>query len=475
MLEALQNIINTFGAVIVFPILLFVIELVLKVPTKKAIMSALSAGVGLQGFNMMIGAYSGVIEPVINNMVVQTGINLPAYDVGWQAAAVIAYGTDVGMMFLPIALILGFVLFFCKFTNIFQPSDLWNNYAFMIWGSLCYAVTGNYWISMALMVFMFLLNLTSGEVLQKRWSTYYKFEGCTHCSLFYSTSFWYMIGMNWLLDKLGFYKIKANPENLKKKLHIFGDPMMLGFMIGFLIGLLGYFNELSTLSAWGSALTCAVATAALMGIFPRIASIFASAFNPLTQASQKAVKNRKGNWYLNINDAVAYGETANLIVGLISIPFVLLAAFVLPGNIALPLVSLPSIPYATEFNTALANGNVVKAAVSNIIFMASCLYFASWCAELFTEVALSTGFVMATGVTMITNTGVETGNPTNYLIFLAFSSLNPLYIGITVAVYAVFFVLFKKNKELVHEWIEWQALHPGEKFQRAQPAVSEQA
>ena len=64
-----------------------------------------------------------------------------------------------------------------------------------------------------------------------------------------------MIGMNWLLDKLGFYKIKANPENLKKKLHIFGDPMMLGFMIGFLIGLLGYFNELSTLSAWGSALT----------------------------------------------------------------------------------------------------------------------------------------------------------------------------------------------------------------------------
>ena len=100
MLEILQSIIDSFGAIIVFPIILIVIELFLKVPFKKAFVSGLSAGVGLQGFYLLIGAYSGVIDPIINNMVTQTGINLPAYDVGWQASAAIAYATNVGMMFM---------------------------------------------------------------------------------------------------------------------------------------------------------------------------------------------------------------------------------------------------------------------------------------------------------------------------------------------------------------------------------------
>ena len=475
MLEILQSIIDSFGAIIVFPIILIVIELFLKVPFKKAFVSGLSAGVGLQGFYLLIGAYSGVIDPIINNMVTQTGINLPAYDVGWQASAAIAYATNVGMMFMPVALILGFVLFFIKFTDIFQPSDLWNNYAFMIWGSMCYLVTGNYWVSMALMVFMFFLHLTTGEVTEKRWSVYYNFPGCTHCSLFNATNTWLFIGLNWIMDRLGLYKIQADPKSLKQKLSVFGDPMVLGFFIGLLIGLLGYFTQLTTLSAWGSALTCAVSTAAIMAVFPRIASIFAGAFAPLTQASSKLAKNRKGNFYLNVNDAVAYGETANLISGLLAIPLVLIAAFVLPGNIVLPLVSLPSIPYSSEFFTALANGNVVKSTIATTIFFIMCLYVAGSCAEMFTQVALTTGYTLTTGVALITSFGTDIGNPSNYLITLAFMSQNYLLIGGMVVAYLLLHVIIKKNKPVIQDWIEWQALHPGEKFQRSQAQPQEQS
>ena len=40
----------------------------------------MSAGVGLQGFNLVIGAYGPIIEPIITRMVETSGVNLPVYD-----------------------------------------------------------------------------------------------------------------------------------------------------------------------------------------------------------------------------------------------------------------------------------------------------------------------------------------------------------------------------------------------------------
>ena len=53
---------------------------VLTVKPKKAFMSALSAGVGLQGFNLLINAYSPIVTPIINKMVEESGVNLPITD-----------------------------------------------------------------------------------------------------------------------------------------------------------------------------------------------------------------------------------------------------------------------------------------------------------------------------------------------------------------------------------------------------------
>ena len=142
MLEILSNIMDSFGAAIVVPVIIFFIALVMKVKPKKAFNAALNAGIGLTGFNMIIGAYSPIVTPVVQRMVAETGVNLRILDTGWQATSVVAYSTQVGMIFLGLGLLMQLILFVLKFTNIFMPSDLWNNYSFMLWGSMLYIATG---------------------------------------------------------------------------------------------------------------------------------------------------------------------------------------------------------------------------------------------------------------------------------------------------------------------------------------------
>ena len=62
---ALKAFFDTFPAAVFVPIIMFIINKAFGVTTKKAFVSALSAGVGLEGFSLVIGSYGSVINPVI--------------------------------------------------------------------------------------------------------------------------------------------------------------------------------------------------------------------------------------------------------------------------------------------------------------------------------------------------------------------------------------------------------------------------
>ena len=85
--------------------------------------------------------------------------------------------------------------------------------------------------------------------------------------------------------------------------------MFIGLFVGLLFGIIGNFNSLGTLEAWGNITQVGIMTSAVMAIYPRIASIFAGAFTALTDASKKTVKgvSKERTWYLAVNDALGYG------------------------------------------------------------------------------------------------------------------------------------------------------------------------
>lgn len=285
--QTLSDVFSAFGAAVFVPVILFIIAKCMGVTGKKAFNTALLCAVGLTGFNLVINSYSAIIAPVVNQMVTNAGVNLPTLDTGWQSTSVIAYSTKVGLIFIGVAIILQLVLFFTKWTNVFMASDLWNNYSFMVWGSMLYALTDNMMLSMALMVVQLLYILLFSEACAKRWSTYYDYDNCCMTAPHHLESLPFAVFMNWFLGKIGFDKIKLNAQTLQKKLGILGEPMFIGLVVGALIGIIGNFNALvgeGALTAWGTVSSAAVSTAAIMAVFPKVAGIFASAFTTLTDA-----------------------------------------------------------------------------------------------------------------------------------------------------------------------------------------------
>ena len=94
-LNALNLFFKTFQAAVFVPVIIFVIAIVMGVDKKKAFFSALSAGVGLEGFSLVIGTYSPILAPVVDNMIHSMGINLPVVDLGWQTTSIVAYSSRV--------------------------------------------------------------------------------------------------------------------------------------------------------------------------------------------------------------------------------------------------------------------------------------------------------------------------------------------------------------------------------------------
>lgn len=425
------------------------------VKPKKAFNSALLCAVGLTGFNLVINSFSSIIAPVVNSMVTNTGVNLPCIDTGWQSVSVIAYSTRVGIIFIGIAILLELVLFFTKWTNVFMASDLWNNYSFMVWGSMIYALTNNMLLAMACMIMQLLYVMLFAEVVAKRWSTHYQYPNCCMTAPHHMESVPFALFMNWLLGLIGFNKIKLNAASIQKKFGMFGEPMFIGLVVGTIIGVVGNFGSLNTLAAWGSVTSVAISTAAVMAVFPKVGGIFASAFTSLTDAYKaKAVKSGEGReWYLSVNDAAGYGEPNTLVTGTLLIPIMLLLSFILPGNSMLPMADLVALPYMVEVFVCVSHGNIPKSLVSGAIWFSIGLVVCSGLAPVFTEIAIAAGFQLPQVGVYVMSFGIM-AHPFMAGLFYAFLSRNPIIIGAVVAVYFVLYFLFKKHKAAIVNWVE---------------------
>lgn len=460
-LEILKAIIDNFGSAIVVPFIIIIIALIFRVKPAKAVLSGLYAGVSLEGFALIIGAYTPIITPLVQNMseVMSniTGVQLNTFDVGWQATSVVAFATSAGMIYLGLGIALQTILFLVKWTNIFQPSDLWNNYSYIVWGAMVIFKTHNFILGIACMVILNLYSLLISELVAKRWSKYYNYPNCTIIAMHNVEPAIFAITIDPLLNVLGLNKIKLNPKSIEKKLGFIGEPMTLGFILGGLIGILGSTEQLASLEGWGVVLEAAIATAAIMAIFPKVASMFAQAFAPITEAARVFMgKSGDREWYIAVNDAVGYGEPATLTSGLLLIPIMVIVATILPGNQVLPVVDLLAIPYMVQGLVAVYKGNMSKILVAGTIWFSLGLLMCTVTAPLFTEVAREAGFAIPAGAAMITSFNIL-GKPMLGLVFLAFLSCNPVLIAIAVAVYAVAFIIFKTKNEQIVAYLDRQA------------------
>src|SRR5699024_9393476 len=326
MLETLNNFFTIFDASIIVPIIIFIIALFLHVKFSKSIMSAFYAGVGLTGFNWVIAEFTPIVTKIVRQMVNNTGIKLPVVDIGWQAGSLASFGSSVGITFFVFGLIFELIIFALGITKVFMASNLWNNFGFMIWGTLAYYVTHNFWLSLSLSFFMLLYTLVIAEIQADRWSEYFEIKNATVASLHNIEQTIPAILLDPLWNLLGFNKVKLTPEVFKDRLGVFGEPTSLGVILGIIIGIIGNLNNITDIEAWGERLKLAIARDVFMNIVALITDVCDKAITHLAdgidrrQKDEMKEKTLSNRWFLGLGDGVGYVEPATILSGMILIP-----------------------------------------------------------------------------------------------------------------------------------------------------------
>ena len=421
-------------------------------------------------FSWIINQFTLIVIKIVYKMVNNTGIKSPIVDIGWEAGAVASFGSAIGLTFFIFGLLVEIILFATRITKVFMPSNLWNNFVFMLWGSLAFYVTHDWWLSLGLSFFMLLYTLLFAEIQADRWSTYYKSKNITVCSAQNIFQTIPAILLDPLWNRLGFNRTTLTPTTLKHKLGIFGESPILGAALGLFISLIANIKELNQVSAWEQIFQFTIQLSAVITIFPLIATVFNMAFTPLAEQIDKSRKQKqksnlgieinpihdKKRWFLAVDDSVGYGESATIISGIVLIPIMLILAFLLPGNKTLPIVDLVFLPFMVESIVAITNGNILKVIATSIVWFSLGLYTASWLGPIYTYAIAHYGVTIPAGVILVTSFSLM-AQPFNALIFTAFISRNPFWISLCIIIYLTSLLILRRYRPQIWTYLNKMA------------------
>ncbi|MGI6145508.1 MAG: PTS transporter subunit IIC [Peptococcia bacterium] len=446
----LKMIIDTFGSVIIVPCVVFLLSVAIRVKPKEAFMGAFYMGIGLTAFNIILSALMTAVSPSITMMVENTGLNLPGLDIGWGAGAAIVFANSIGMFYLVFGIIINLFLFLVKWTDTFQPTDIWNYYHFLFWAACVQFVTGSFALAVACAVFLNLIVLLLADWLAPALQEYYGYEGVTSTCLFSTNILPFAVLMRWIFKKLRLDNIKLDPKALQKSLGIFGQPVIIGAIIGITLALIANIHDLGSMTIWAKILTTGITVGTIMALYPSVSGLFVKGLLPISNTMNERIEKgeiKRKNFNLSLDPAIYFGEEANLTSGLLLMPIMLLIAVIQPGNRMLPLADLAAIPFGIIAATVAMRGNIFGVVVTSSIWYGIGQWFNSSILEMFTQAAANAGVVVEKGA-LISSWCIGV-NPIGYLGYKAFildGSGKFIGIGILVALYLIAYYFYKKNK-----------------------------
>ena len=389
--EQFFSYIIALGAAVMMPIIFTILGVCIGIKFSKALKSGLYVGVGFVGLGVITGLLTSSLGPVLNKVVEIYGLELNVFDMGWPAAASVAYNTSVGAFIIPVCLGVNLVLLLIGCTRTVNI-DLWNYWHFAFIGAVVYFLSDSIAWGFFAAIICYIITLVLADLTAKKFQTFYQgMEGISipqpFCQGF--TPFAILIGK--ALDMIpGFDKLNIDAEGMKKKFGLFGEPLFLGVIIGIGIGCLACKDWQEFVDSIPAILGLGVKMGAVMELIPRITSLFIEGLKPISEATRELIAKKFGankEFYIGMSPALVIGHPTTLIVSLLLIPVTLVLAVALPGNQFLPLASLAGMFYVFVMVLPYTKGNVVKSFIVGLIVMAIGLYFVTLMADNFTSAA----------------------------------------------------------------------------------------
>lgn len=432
------------GPTIMLPIIIFIMAICLQTGFSRALRSALTIGMGFIGIFLVFGLLVDTLGPAAKAMVNHTGIDLPVVDLGWTPLAAIAWASQIAPFVVPMTIGINVLMLTMNWTKTVDI-DVWNFWHFSMVGAMVYGVTGSFLFGLliagATAAITFIMADWCAPMIQK----YFNLPGISLPTL--SSVIFFPIGVlgNLILDKVpGINKLNADPEQIQKKFGVFGEPMMLGVILGAGIGLLAEYDLKGVLNL-------AMSLGAVMLIMPRMVKLLMEGLMPLSDAVRSFLRKRYPNrhdLYIGLDIAVAVGHPSVLSTALLLIPVGVLLAVILPGNRLLPLGDLANIWVPISMVVLACRGNIVRAFIIGIPILAMNLYIASAAAPILTKIARDMKFPINTDGEI--SSLLDGGNPYRYWAVRIFEG-NFIALALIPVIFLMCLWLYRVTKKQLHE------------------------
>jgi PTS system galactitol-specific IIC component len=222
-----------------------------------------------------------------------------------------------------------------------------------------------------------------------------------------------IFAVNWVLDRIPWVKdIHWDQGEIQEKLGVFGDPLILGTILGILVGAVaGMWRDPVAL------ITLGVTIGTAMILIPKIIGFFMEALTPMAESAREFMSKRFGGReiYIGLDSAVLIGHPTTVSAAIILIPITLGLAIILPGNKVLPFGDLASLFYFVAMVPFMTNGNLFRSIISGVFIMTVVLYILTSFGPALTQMAVDVGYAIPEGAVDIT--ALSAGNWVTWVVF----------------------------------------------------------
>ncbi|WP_086315229.1 PTS system, galactitol-specific IIC component [Enterococcus sp. 7F3_DIV0205] len=420
------------GASVMLPIVIMILGLLLGQGIGKSLRSGITIGIGFVGIGLVISLLTDNLGAAAEAMAKNFNLGLNVVDLGWPGTSPMAWGSDLGLIAIPVAIGVNIIMLVFKMTKVVNV-DIWNIWHMAFTGAIVQIATGNFYLGILGVVVHAVVAYKLGDMFGQVTDDYFGLEGISipHGSSAYMGVF--AAPIDDLIEKIpGVNKINITSEKIEEKLGVLGQPTIVGAVLGFVIGLLAKYSV-------GDSLQLAIQMAAVMVLMPMVVKLIMEGLIPISEAARKLLdKHFKGSELkIGLDPALLLGDSQVIAASLLFVPLTIFIAVIVPGNQVLPFGDLATMGFFIAIAVGVHKGNLFRTLISGSVIMYVTIWISNQMISLQTQLGQSVGLV-AQGERV--SSLDQAGSPITYLLTKGITLETGLGFFVILVVYVACFV-----------------------------------
>jgi len=422
--KVFEYIIN-LGPVIIIPSLLLILGLITGRKPHRTLLNSVFVFLGLLFTSLMLTIFINFFEPLVNTIVLHSTKNFQVIDIGMALSKTIAFNSPIVIETIIAIILLNIFMLALRLTRTINI-DIWNYWIFLLIGSVIYTITEIRWMGILIALVIAAITLVLSDIYAPSIHHYYGLEGISLTQSQTVSLAPIPQLVNLILNKIpGIRRIHLFCEQIQYKLGFFSEPMVMGFILGFVIGIITKYRTILTntgadlLYSFGTGLRLAI----IMIVIPRTFNLLVKGLVPIVEDIKGFINRRitKREIYIGLDPLVIVGHPAVIGLSVIMVPLTVYIATILPGNNLLPSADLIFIPFIIIWAVSASRGDLIRSMVSAAILIPLVLWIATDMADVYTSIVLNNNLEITEGFTKASSIGGS-----NVLFWILLQILRPI-------------------------------------------------